>query len=101
LSSPRLCKSSISDQEHPEVIPRNELPYFQEGLNYLASGAEIDVIWDTHENLLLLLRERGLQNGITATSRYESLTGDKYETSWIINPLLIAGERYAPETGSE
>jgi hypothetical protein len=94
-------ESSISDQEHPEVIPRNELPYFQEGLNYLAPGAEIDVIWDTHENLLPLLRERGLQNGITATTRYESLTGDKYETSWIINPLLIAGERYAPETGSE
>ena len=90
-------ESSISDQEHPEVIPRNELPYFQEGLNFLAPGAEIGVIWDTHENLLPLLRERGLENGITATSRYESLTGDQYETSWVINPLLIAAERYASE----
>jgi hypothetical protein len=90
-------ESSISDQEHPEVVPRNELPYFQEGLNFLAPGAEIGVIWDTHENLLPLLRERGLENGITATSRYESLTGDQYETSWVINPLLIAAERYASE----
>ena len=90
-------ESSISDQEHPEVIPRNELPYFQEGLNYLAPGAEIGVIWDTHENLLPLLRERGLENGITATSRYEDLTGERYETSWVINPLLIAAERYASE----
>jgi hypothetical protein len=37
-------ESSISDQEHPEVISHNELPYFQEGLNFLAPGAEIGVI---------------------------------------------------------
>lgn len=49
------------------------------------------------KNLLPLLRERGLEKGITATSRYESLTGDQYETSWAINPLLIAAERYASE----
>jgi hypothetical protein len=46
---------------------------------------------------LPLLRERGLENAIRATSRYESLTGDQYETSWVINPLLIAAERSAPE----
>jgi hypothetical protein len=66
-------------------------------LNFLAPGAEVGVIWDTHENLLPLLRERGLEKGITATSRYESLIGDQYETSWVINPLLIAAERYASE----
>jgi hypothetical protein len=44
-----------------------------------------------------LLRERGLEKGITATSRYESLTGDQHDTSWVINPLLIVAERYASE----
>jgi hypothetical protein len=44
-----------------------------------------------------LLRERGLEKGIIATSRYESLVGDQYETSWVINALLIAAERCASE----
>jgi hypothetical protein len=44
-----------------------------------------------------LAPRKGLEKGITATSRYESLIGDQYETSWVINPLLIAAERYASE----
>ena len=32
-------ESFISGQEHPEVIPRNELPYFQEGLPLSSVGA--------------------------------------------------------------
>jgi hypothetical protein len=41
----------------------------------------------------------GLQEGITVTSKYENLTGEPYETYWTINPLLIPGDLYAPETG--
>ena len=44
-----------------------------------------------------LLREMGLQEGITVTSRYESLTGESYETLWTINPLLLPGDLYAAE----
>jgi hypothetical protein len=39
----------------------------------------------------------GLQDGITVTSRYESLTGESYETLWTINPLLMPGNLYAAE----
>ena len=77
--------------------PASELPHFRDGLNYLAPGAEISTVWDYHANLVPLLREMGLQEGITVTSRYESLTGESYETLWTINPLLIPGGLYAPQ----
>jgi hypothetical protein len=46
-----------------------------------------------------LLREMGLQEGITVTSRYEFHIGEVYETHWTINPLLIPGSLYASQTG--
>jgi hypothetical protein len=41
-----------------------------------------------------LLRERGLHDGITITSRCKSLTGEQYETEWTVNPLLMADRTY-------
>ena len=92
-------ESSVSYPRDSEVVPLSELPHFREGLNYLAPGAEIASVWDYHANLVPLLREMGLQNGITVTSRYESLTGESYETLWTINPLLMPGGLYASESG--
>jgi len=93
-------ESSVSYQRESEVIPLSELPHFKEGLNFLAPSAEITTVWDYHANLVPLLREMGLQKGITVTSRYESLTGEFYETLWTINPLLIPGGLYAPQKGT-
>ncbi len=90
-------ESSVSYRRDSEVIPLSELPHFRDGMNYLAPGAEIATVWDNHANLVPLLREMGLQEGITVTSRYESLTGERYETLWTINPLLIPGGLYAPQ----
>ena len=45
------------------------------------------------------LKERGLQDGITITSRYKSLTGEPYETKWIVNPLLEWGRGYIRQEG--
>ncbi len=92
-------ESSVSYQRDSEVVPLSELPHFRDGLNYLAPGAEITAVWDSHANLVPLLREMGLQNGITVTSRYASLTGEQYETLWTINPLLMPGNLYAAESG--
>ena len=89
-------ESSVSYRRDSEVIPLSELPHFKEGLSYLAAGAEIATVWDHHQNLVPLLREMGLYEGITVTSFYESLTGESYETPWTINPLLIPGNLYAP-----
>jgi hypothetical protein len=90
-------ESSVSYQRDSEVVPLSEMPHFRDGLSYLAPGAEIATVWDHHANLVPLLREMGLQEGITVTSRYESLTGESYETLWTINPLLIPGGLYAPQ----
>ncbi len=90
-------ESSVSYRRDSEVVPLSELPHLRDGLNYLAPGAEISTVWDHHANLVPLLREMGLEEGITVTSRYESLTGESYETLWTINPLLIPGGLYAPQ----
>ena len=92
-------ESSVSYPRDSEVVPPSELPHFREGLNYLAPGAEIATVWDYHANLVPLMREMGLQNGVTVTSRYESLTGELYETLWTINPLLMPASLYATESG--
>ena len=93
-------ESSVSYQRDSEVVPLSELPHFRDGLNYLAPGAEITAVWDSHANLVPLLRDMGLHEGITVTSRYESLTGESYETLWTINPLLMPGNLYAAEMGA-
>ena len=92
-------ESSVSYPRESEVVPPSELPHFKEGLNYLAPGAEIATVWDYHANLVPLMREMGLQNGITTTSRYESLTAEQYRTSWVINPLLMPASLYAANSG--
>ncbi len=93
-------ESSVSYRRDSEVVPLSELPHFKDGLNFLAPGAEISTVWDHHANLVPLLRDMELQEGITVISRYESLTGEPYETLWTINPLLIPGSLYAPRTGT-
>ncbi len=47
------------------------------------------------------LREMELHEGITVTSRYESLTGEPYETLWTVNPLLMPGNLYAAESDAK
>ena len=93
-------ESSVSYRRDSEVVPLSELPHFTEGLSFLAPGAEISTIWDRHANLVPLLREMELHEGITVTSRYASLTGERYETLWTINPLLMPGDLYATGTGA-
>ena len=60
-------------------------------MNYLASGAETATGWDHHANLVPLLREMELHEGISVISRYESFTAERYETLRTINPPLMPG----------
>jgi hypothetical protein len=82
--------SSLSLREGSEIPPVNELPYFEMGIEFLAPGAEIVTLWDSAIGLFPVLRERGLEDGITITSKYWSLDGEYHETPWTINPLRIA-----------
>jgi len=71
-------------------------PPFKDGIPFLALGAEIPIAWDNLGELSRVFRERGLEGGITITSKYESLGGDYYETPWTINPVQAAS---IPEFG--
>lgn len=92
---------SLISQGDSEFVPLNELPYFKEGIDFLAPGAEIRCTWDSYVGLLPLLREKGLENGIIITSKYKSLAGDSYETKWKINPLLLSGAPQVARRGMD
>jgi hypothetical protein len=47
------------------------------------------------------MRDKGLTNGITITSKYEDRNGEPYETEWTINPLLLEGSGYSDYKGYE
>jgi len=44
---------------------------------------------------------QGLTEGITITSYYEDRQGERYETEWTINPLLLEGSGYSDYKGYE
>jgi len=70
-----------------------ELPYFKHGLNFMAPHTDIASVWDSHQNVVRTLRDKGLTEGITITSKYEDRQGESYETVWTINHLLLEGQR--------
>lgn len=74
----------------------SELPYLREGMNFLGPGEEISCVWDDLEPLVASLRKKGLDRGVTVTVSYKDLAGEHYETTWQINPLLYAGNRFIP-----
>ena len=47
------------------------------------------------------LKDKGLTEGITITSYYEDRQGERYETEWTINPLLLEGSGYSDYKGCE
>ena len=78
-----------------------ELPYFKYGINFMAPQTDIAAVWDSYQNVVQNLRDRGLTQGITITSRYEDRNGESYETAWTINPLLLEGSGYSEYKGYE
>ena len=78
-----------------------ELPYFRNGINFMAPQTDLPAVWDSYHNVVKNLREKGLTEGITITSYYEDRQGERYETSWTINPLLLEGSGYSEYKGYE
>jgi hypothetical protein len=78
-----------------------ELPYFRNGINFMAPQTDLPAVWDSYQNVVKNLREKGLTDGITITSHYEDRQGERYETSWTINPLLLEGSGYSDYKGYE
>jgi hypothetical protein len=75
-----------------------ELPYFKHGINFMAP---LPAVWDSYQNVVANLRDKGLTEGITITSYYEDRQGERYETEWTINPLLLEGSGYSDYKGYE
>jgi hypothetical protein len=78
-----------------------ELPYFKNGINFMAPQTNLPAVWDSYQNVVQNLREKGLTEGITIVSKYEDRQGERYETSWTINPLLLEGSGYSEYKGYE
>jgi hypothetical protein len=78
-----------------------ELPYFRNGINFMAPQTDLPAVWDSYHNVVENLRAKGLTNGITITSYYEDRQGQRYETEWTINPLLLEGSGYSDYKGYE
>jgi hypothetical protein len=74
----------------------SELPYFQQGTSFLGPGEEIVCAWDNLDSLASFLREKGHNEGILVTVRYEDLAGEVYETELRINPLIYENNRHVP-----
>ncbi|MCA1715896.1 MAG: hypothetical protein LC781_03235 [Actinobacteria bacterium] len=78
-----------------------ELPYFKHGINFMAPHTDIASVWDSYQNVVKNLKDKGLTEGITITSKYEDRQGESYETEWTINPLLLEGSGYSEYKGYE
>lgn len=78
-----------------------DMPYFQYGLDFLEPGGEITCYWDFLDDLIPSLRERDLEDGVLVTTRYKSLAGEPYTSTWRINPLLFEGYRSSSHKGIE
>lgn len=79
----------------------DELPYFKHGINFMAPQTDLPAVWDSYQNVVKNLKDRGLTEGITITSHYEDRQGERYETEWTINPLLLEGSGYFDYKGYE
>lgn len=77
------------------------LPYFKDGLDFLAPGAEIYAYWDHLDSLLPSLKEKGLEKGITVTTRYKDMSGKSYATTWNLNPFIYEHRRYVRHSGMD
>src|SRR5215203_5700409 len=78
-----------------------ELPYFKNGINFMAPQTDLPAVWDSYQNVVENLRAKGLTEGITITSHYEDRNGEPYQTAWTINPLLLEGSGYSDYKGYE
>jgi hypothetical protein len=78
-----------------------ELPYIKNDINFMAPQTDLPAFWDSYQNVVKNLRDKGLTEGITITSHYEDRQGEGYQTSWTINPLLLEGSGYSDYKGYE
>ncbi len=60
----------------------------------MSPNGEITVYWDHLDSLLPHLRDKGLEEGVSVTTRYKDLAGYSYEADWHLNPFIYEDRRY-------
>jgi hypothetical protein len=65
----------------------SDLPYFRKGLDFMEPEGRLARPWDHLPDLVAMMRKRGLEDGITVTTRYRDLAGESYESEWKLDPL--------------
>jgi hypothetical protein len=83
----------------PDGFVVSDLTYFKNGLDFLEPNGEIYCHWDHLDSLLPFLQEKGLQGGISVTTRYKDLAGESYETEWNLNPCIYKDRHYVQHKG--
>ena len=79
----------------------SDLPYFKDGLDFLAPDGTVTCYWDRLDSLIPFLKERGLEGGIKVTTRYQDLAGESYETEWNLDPSIYRDHRYVQHRGMD
>jgi hypothetical protein len=77
----------------------SDLPYFKNGMDFLPPNGEVCCYWDHLDDLIPVLREKGLESGIKVTTRYRDLAGESYETTWTLNPSIYKESRFVKHKG--
>ncbi|CAN5536727.1 MAG: hypothetical protein M3494_01090 [Actinomycetota bacterium] len=77
-----------SEVEDSEGFALTELPYFKRGLGFLAPDSEVRIYWDTLDNVIKMLKEKGFEDGVTVTAHYNDLDGRPFADRWTFDPLL-------------
>jgi hypothetical protein len=65
----------------------SDLPYLRKGLDFMEPDGRLARPWDHLPDLVAMMRQRGLEDGITVTTRYRDLAGESYESEWKLEPL--------------
>jgi hypothetical protein len=79
----------------------SELPYFRDGLDFIAPGGHISCYWDHLDSLLPFLEKKGLREGVKVTTHYKDLGGTSYSTEWNLNPFIYKDHRYVHHRGMD
>jgi len=79
----------------------SELPYLRDGINLLSPGDGVECVWEHLDSLAPFLQQKGLQEGVKISVRYEDLAGESHQNEWTINPLHYQNIRTPPRQGSE
>lgn len=79
--------------ESPDGFVLSDLPFFRKGLPFLDSGESIACSWGSLRSLVPMLKEKGLENGVSVTVKYKDLAEESFEAEWTINPLLFDAPR--------